>query len=115
MEVVEARTSRPFAETTTMIVIGIILGAVGIGFFCWLLFTLAVYALPFFASVAAGLIIGQGILAAQPSPYPAAPRGGVVEEMHGTRVADPYRWLEELDSRRTAEWVKAQNGLTRDS
>jgi hypothetical protein len=32
-----------------MIIIGIILSAFGIGFFCWLLFTLAVYALPFFA------------------------------------------------------------------
>ena len=67
MEVVEARTSRPFAETTTMIVIGIILGAVGIGFFCWLLFTLAVYALPFFASVAAGLAAfhgGAGVIGA---------------------------------------------------
>ena len=31
-----------------MIIIGIILSAFGIGFFCWLLFTLAVYALPFF-------------------------------------------------------------------
>ena len=31
-----------------MIVVVIILSALGIGFFCWLLFTLAVYALPFF-------------------------------------------------------------------
>ena len=62
----------------------------------------------------AGLVC-QGRLAAQPSPYPAARRGNVVEEIHGTQVADPYRWLEKLGSRRTAEWVKAQNGLTRDS
>jgi len=63
----EARTSRPFAETTTMIVIGIILGAVGIGFFCWLLFTLAVYALPFSASLTAGLAAfhsGAGVIGA---------------------------------------------------
>ncbi len=33
-------------ETTTMIVIGILFGIVGIGFLCWLLFSLAVYALP---------------------------------------------------------------------
>ena len=38
-----------------MIIIGLILGALGIGFFCWLLFTLAVYALPFSASLTAGL------------------------------------------------------------
>ena len=32
-----------------MVVIGLVLSVVGLGFFCWLLFTLAVYALPFFA------------------------------------------------------------------
>ena len=32
-----------------MIIIGIILGFVGLGYLCWLLFALAVYALPFFA------------------------------------------------------------------
>lgn len=38
-----------------MIVIGILLSFAGIGFLCWLVFTLSVYALPFFAGVAAGL------------------------------------------------------------
>ena len=38
-----------------MIVIGIFFGVAGIGFLCWLLFSLAVYALPFFAASAAGL------------------------------------------------------------
>ena len=37
-----------------MIVIGIVLGIVGIGFLCWLLFSLAFYALPFLAAVSAG-------------------------------------------------------------
>jgi hypothetical protein len=32
-----------------MIIVGIILSVFGMGLFCWLLFTLAVYALPFFA------------------------------------------------------------------
>lgn len=36
-------------------VIGILLSVVGIGALCWLLFTLAVYALPFFVGVAVGL------------------------------------------------------------
>ena len=35
--------------------IGIVLGVFGLGFFCWLLFKLAVYALPFFAGLSAGL------------------------------------------------------------
>jgi hypothetical protein len=41
--------------TTTMIIIGIILAFVGLAYLCWLLFALAVYALPFFAGVTAGL------------------------------------------------------------
>jgi hypothetical protein len=50
-----------------MIVVGIILGVFGIGFFCWLLFALALYALPFFASVTAGLAAfhsGAGVIGA---------------------------------------------------
>ena len=38
-----------------MIIIGIILGLVGLAYLCWLLFALAVYALPSFAAVAIGL------------------------------------------------------------
>ena len=38
-----------------MIIIGIVSSIFGIGFLCWLLFTLAVYALPFLAGLAAGL------------------------------------------------------------
>jgi len=50
-----------------MIIVGIVLSAVGIGFFCWLLFTLAVYALPFFAGLTAGLAAfhtGSGVIGA---------------------------------------------------
>jgi hypothetical protein len=43
-----------------MIVIGLILGVFGIGFFCWLLFTLAIYALPFFTGLTAGLAAFHG-------------------------------------------------------
>ena len=50
-----------------MIVIGILLGIAGIGFFCWLPFTLAVYALPCFAGMTAGLAAfhsGSGVVGA---------------------------------------------------
>jgi len=50
-----------------MIIIGIVLSVFGLGFFCWLLFTLAVYALPFFAGVTAALAAyhsGSGVIGA---------------------------------------------------
>ena len=49
---------------------------------------------------------------ATPLAYPPAPRGDVVETLHGTEVADPYRWLEDIDSPATTAWVKAQQELT---
>ena len=55
MVVVEGATVRPFlTETTTMIFLGIFFSIAAIGVLCWLLFTLAIYALPAFAGVTAG-------------------------------------------------------------
>jgi prolyl oligopeptidase len=45
--------------------------------------------------------------------YPPARATGLVETIHGVRVADPYRWLEEAESPETRAWVDAQNALTR--
>jgi hypothetical protein len=50
-----------------MLIPGIVLSVVGLGFFCWLLFTLAVYALPFFAGATAALAAfhgGSGVIGA---------------------------------------------------
>ena len=50
-----------------MIIVGIVLSVVGISFLCWLLFTRAVYALPFFAGLTAGLAAfhsGSGVIGA---------------------------------------------------
>jgi prolyl oligopeptidase len=43
--------------------------------------------------------------------YPEAPRLDLVEELHGHRVADPYRWLEDPDAPRTKAWTAAQDEL----
>ena len=43
--------------------------------------------------------------------YPAAARGDQVDDYHGTRVADPYRWLERVDDTQTRQWVTAENAL----
>ena len=37
--------------------------------------------------------------------YPAARRDEVVEDFHGTPVADPYRWLEDPSSKETRAWT----------
>ena len=53
--VVEGATVDFARRPTTMIIIGIVLALVGLAYLCWLLFALAVYALPLFAGVTAGL------------------------------------------------------------
>ncbi|MBL7075711.1 S9 family peptidase [candidate division KSB1 bacterium] len=44
--------------------------------------------------------------------YPVARTDDVIEDYHGTRVADPYRWLEDPDAPEMQAWVEAQNRLT---
>ena len=59
--------SNSVVEFAIMLAIGIVLGIFGIGSLCWLMFTLAVYALPFFAGMSAGLAAyhsGAGVIGA---------------------------------------------------
>ncbi|QNE78754.1 prolyl oligopeptidase family serine peptidase [Streptomyces finlayi] len=43
--------------------------------------------------------------------YPQAERQDVVQELHGVRVPDPYRWLEDSESAATLRWSAEQDAL----
>ena len=51
----------------------------------------------------AGAAPGQNI-----PPPPAATRDPVVDVLHGARIPDPYRWLEDPSSPRTRAWIEAE-------
>jgi prolyl oligopeptidase len=57
----------------------------------------------------------SGALAAQSGmqyEYPQTRKIDHVDAYHGTKVTDPYRWLEDDTSADTAAWVAAQNNVT---
>jgi prolyl oligopeptidase len=69
----------------------------------------------FATAVAATLLASPAIATAQQpeSPhYPTTRTVDTVADFHGTRVADPYRWLESIDSADVGAWVRAQNAVT---
>ena len=60
---------------------------------------------------------------AKPLVYPKARKGDVVDDHHGTKVPDPYRWLEwpkaddPAAEKKRAEieaWIEAENRVTID-
>ncbi len=50
--------------------------------------------------------------ATTPFRYPDAPRDDQIDDYFGTLVADPYRWLEDVDSPQTRRWIDEENALT---
>lgn len=47
--------------------------------------------------------------------YPPAPKGNVVDDYHGVKVADPYRWLEQpIQTPEVRTWADAQTKLCND-
>jgi prolyl oligopeptidase len=63
----------------------------------------------------AGSLLSTLVLAAdKPFAYPEAPKSEQTDDYHGTKVADPYRDLENLDAEPTKKWIEAENKLTSD-
>jgi prolyl oligopeptidase len=48
-----------------------------------------------------------------PVQYPQTRTVSHEDVYHGTRIGDPYRWLEDGNSEDTKGWIGAQNAVTR--
>jgi prolyl oligopeptidase len=72
---------------------------------------IARHILPVIAIAMPARLAAQG---AAPLQYPAARTVDQVDNYHGLRVADPYRWLEDIDSPEVKAWAAAENRVTQD-
>jgi len=58
------------------------------------------------------LVASAPSLLAKGFSYPTARRSDQVDDYHGTRVADPYRWLEDSEAPEVKSWIEAENAFT---
>ncbi len=64
------------------------------------------------------ILLSSLLFGAEPSGLPALPeppvahRDGVVDILHGVKVSDPYRWLENQNSPETRAWINDENKYT---
>ena len=52
-------------------------------------------------------------LAMAAETIPETPKVPVTETIHGVKITDPYRWLEDQDSPQTREWLNKQMAFTK--
>src|SRR5436853_7757736 len=52
------------------------------------------------------------LMLVQTVTYPPARKGDVVDDYYGTKVPDPYRWLEDVDAPETRAWIEGENRVT---
>ena len=71
----------------------------------------------FWIAISSLLIAGRSTVAqsteSKALQYPPTRQSDVVDDYHGSEIADPYRWLEDTESEETASWIEAENKVTR--
>ncbi|MGE0551891.1 MAG: prolyl oligopeptidase family protein [Gemmatimonadales bacterium] len=65
-------------------------------------------------AIAVGVLAAAAPAAAQSITYPKTAKVDHVDDYHGVKVADPYRWLEDDTASAVRSWVEAQNRVTFD-
>lgn len=65
---------------------------------------------PVLATAAASLLAAAAC--AQTVTYPKTKTVDQVDDLHGEKIADPYRWMEDLDSADVKQWIEQENKLT---
>ena len=65
-----------------------------------------------FSLTGLSLVAKGAALAETPRPYPPSKVDVVAETLHGVKLRDPYRWLEDQPGPATRAWIAAQNAYT---
>ncbi|TVT41491.1 S9 family peptidase [Hymenobacter setariae] len=66
------------------------------------------------ALLAAGQASAQAVVTSKTLPYPQTRKVDTVTSYFGTKVPDPYRWLENDQATDTKAWVQEENKVTQD-
>ncbi len=66
----------------------------------------------YFLIIVSGIVMMHACKQEEKLNYPLTKTVEVVDDYHGTQIADPYRWLEDDTSEETEAWVAEQNKVT---